>query len=302
MANYYEILGLKNGADILEIKAAFRQLAKLYHPDVNPEGKERFTVILKAYEVLSDPNLKYSYDYKLNAGSRTSVQKEPNKKDKNWRFDEREMKRRQYYNEHIRKYEKKYQDPVAEPEPKSSYNEFKYILFATPLAVALFLGIMTFTSGRNKVDTDDQSTGSVKKVSGLKMGDAPYLGYFGQEQYELNSSTSLKVNNFSGDDLLICLFSGGRFVRSFFIESGFSASVAQLPNQKLQLRYSTGRFFNEERKLEGTSAQGAFTDNLRFFAAKDSFDATALTTLSILPGTNEGFEEISAAEFFKKGS
>ena len=54
LSNFYEILGLKIGAERLEIKSAFRRLAKLYHPDKNNKEKEKFSLILKAYKTLSD--------------------------------------------------------------------------------------------------------------------------------------------------------------------------------------------------------------------------------------------------------
>ena len=38
--DYYEVLGLQKGASEDEIKKAFRQLAKKYHPDLNPGDKE----------------------------------------------------------------------------------------------------------------------------------------------------------------------------------------------------------------------------------------------------------------------
>ncbi|MGB4439572.1 MAG: DnaJ domain-containing protein, partial [Sedimentibacter sp.] len=63
--DYYEILGVEKGADEKEIKAAFRKLAKQYHPDLNPDNKEaeiQFKEINEAYEVLSDPDKKAKYD------------------------------------------------------------------------------------------------------------------------------------------------------------------------------------------------------------------------------------------------
>ena len=107
MLNYYEILGLKNDAGAFEIKTAFRQLAKLYHPDKNPDGKDRFSIILKAYETLINPHAKLKYDYKLNyaQSQNQTVSQNPKKKYKN--FDEQELKRRKYYDEHIKKHEKK---------------------------------------------------------------------------------------------------------------------------------------------------------------------------------------------------
>ena len=149
MINHYQILGVSESASLAEIKAAFRQLAMVYHPDKNPADKDRFNLILKAYETLSDPRLKATYDYKLNYfqhQGQSSKASSSAVKRKQWRFDEQELKRRNYYNEHIKKYEKVTESYGVNPAPKSNYNEFKYILYATPLAVLLFVGIMWLAS------------------------------------------------------------------------------------------------------------------------------------------------------------
>lgn len=55
--NYYKILGIGVRASEAEIKAAYKQLAKKFHPDVNKgsaEHEEKFKKILEAYQTLSD--------------------------------------------------------------------------------------------------------------------------------------------------------------------------------------------------------------------------------------------------------
>jgi curved DNA-binding protein len=63
--NYYQILGVDRNASLAEIKRAYRQLARRYHPDLNPGDKtaeERFKLISEAYQVLSDSQKRAEYN------------------------------------------------------------------------------------------------------------------------------------------------------------------------------------------------------------------------------------------------
>lgn len=62
--DYYETLGVSRDADKEDIKRAYRRLARKYHPDVNKENgaEERFKEINRAYEVLSEPEIRARYD------------------------------------------------------------------------------------------------------------------------------------------------------------------------------------------------------------------------------------------------
>ena len=57
LADHYRTLGLRTGASFDDVKAAYRQLARKYHPDVNPDDQrshDRFIKVTKAYEALLD--------------------------------------------------------------------------------------------------------------------------------------------------------------------------------------------------------------------------------------------------------
>ncbi len=63
-SDLYELLGVDRGADADTIKKAYRKLARQLHPDVNPDPatQDRFKAVTAAYEVLSDPQKRASYD------------------------------------------------------------------------------------------------------------------------------------------------------------------------------------------------------------------------------------------------
>lgn len=66
--DYYKILGIAKTASESEIKKAFRKLAMKYHPDRPEANEEKFKEVNKAYEVLSDPSKRATYDQFGHAG------------------------------------------------------------------------------------------------------------------------------------------------------------------------------------------------------------------------------------------
>ncbi|KAM7521853.1 hypothetical protein LguiA_011755 [Lonicera macranthoides] len=70
---FYELLGIPESVSLPEIKRAYKQLARKYHPDVSPPGRTEeytrtFIRVQEAYETLSDPNTRALYDMDMSQG------------------------------------------------------------------------------------------------------------------------------------------------------------------------------------------------------------------------------------------
>ena len=71
----YEVLGVARDATEQDVKKAFRKLARELHPDVNahdPEAEEKFKEAAEAYEILSDPERRATYDRYGHEGLRSA--------------------------------------------------------------------------------------------------------------------------------------------------------------------------------------------------------------------------------------
>lgn len=71
--SFYELLGVSETGTLVEIKQAYKQLARKYHPDVSPpdrveEYTRRFILVQEAYETLSDPRRRALYDSDMAKG------------------------------------------------------------------------------------------------------------------------------------------------------------------------------------------------------------------------------------------
>jgi DnaJ domain len=66
---HYQVLGVDFNASHAELKKAYKRLARVYHPDLNPKRKitatDRFQRLQEAYDVLSDPSTRQQYDQSM---------------------------------------------------------------------------------------------------------------------------------------------------------------------------------------------------------------------------------------------
>ncbi|CAK8578472.1 unnamed protein product [Lathyrus sativus] len=71
--SFYDLLGIPESGSLTDIKSAYKQLARKYHPDVSPpdrveEYTKKFIQVHEAYETLSDPSRRIMYDQDMARG------------------------------------------------------------------------------------------------------------------------------------------------------------------------------------------------------------------------------------------
>ncbi|XP_058112985.1 chaperone protein dnaJ 11, chloroplastic-like [Magnolia sinica] len=86
-ANLYQILRVKETASPIEIKTAYRTLAKRFHPDVGSDGSD-FMEIHDAYATLSDPTARSHYDLSIRAGRRFRLRPDDRLMTRRWETDQ----------------------------------------------------------------------------------------------------------------------------------------------------------------------------------------------------------------------
>jgi DnaJ-domain-containing protein 1 len=280
MADYYSILGVSKTANDLEIKAAFRRLAMIYHPDKNPnnpDAKQVFENVLKAYNTLIHPSLRRRYDQR-GSDSYTHISKTQHNKrktQKEWTFTEEELQRRQYYEKH---YKAKQQEKARQhmPAPKA-HSDYKYVLFATPIAVALLMLIISmFTETPATVPLPPKKA-EPKKVEEkiaepviipegkLANGATPFSGYFGGVR-TYSTENTLTVNNNGSYDAVIILFdeTTNAYLQHGYVQADYSIEFKRLPDKGVYLKCMLGKTWDENKLMADKEAIGAFDSIVQF--------------------------------------
>ncbi|MFY0643554.1 MAG: DnaJ domain-containing protein [Bacteroidia bacterium] len=105
MVNYYKILGVENYSSIEQVKIAYKDKIRLYHPDINQEtdAVEIAKYLNQAKDILTDEHRKTAYDYQLKLAYLSEIQKLKTKlpsfwsKEKNKRKEAQKLRERERY-------------------------------------------------------------------------------------------------------------------------------------------------------------------------------------------------------------
>ena len=312
MADYYAILGITKTASENEIKAAFRRLAKLYHPDknpTNPDARLKFEQVLKAYETLIHPSKRRRYDSSIygTTPQHNQPHRSKGKYQKEWSFTEEELKRRQYY----QTYYKTKQKSAAEEEPKTHYTDYKYILLATPIAVALVMLIISMFTDQPQKPAPSLSIEQVKPTTiekKFKDGFTPYSSYFGNIK-TFDTENTININNSTGYDLVIVLFENksDAYLQHTYLEDNSNVEFSMLPNKGVYWKCLIGKDWDTEKWVNNQQIIGCFDSIIQIQNWKTSpaiFDKknhAQLFFLTLLSPDSNNKQYISNEEvFFEK--
>ncbi|KAK4474131.1 hypothetical protein MN116_003434 [Schistosoma mekongi] len=135
--SHYDTLGVKKSATYNEIRSAFIELSKKYHPDKNHGDAESFKKINEAYSVLSQEKSRLIYDASLMSNPKPSYDKSPNKDGSSaWECDYIFSQRSMYFRQNIHS---------TKENPKIS----QLVLFLTALvSFTYFISLYTFIQNR----------------------------------------------------------------------------------------------------------------------------------------------------------
>jgi len=217
LKNYYHVLGVDYSATPDELKLAYRNLAKQYHPDINPDDEEKeemFKLISEAYYVLSNSDRKASYDLSLILGL-------------NELYDELNQKEQ---HRRTRRRTQGYRPPYRKPVTYSRKTYLAVTLMVSLVAAAIL--IIPFALA--------QYSSAYHYDKGLE--------YYRQEQYyaALNSLQHAIID-FGSKDIEACLLSGDILMNkygqySYAMEyADMGLERASSPLDKVQLLYMKGK-------------------------------------------------------------
>lgn len=145
--NYYITLGIKNTASLEEIKLAFRNLAKKYHPDKNQDDNNSagvFKEIQEAYETLSNTEKRRKYDLKFSYAN--NYQQIKNKRYAPYTGNAYQYAQQQAAYE--QRYQPQNEPSFQEPSAKEKRSGSDPFLFVISIIVAILLLLFIMSLGK----------------------------------------------------------------------------------------------------------------------------------------------------------
>lgn len=291
--NYYIVLGVKNTATFEEIRTAYRELAKKYHPDKNPDNKaaeDFFKEVQQAYAVLSSPEKRRAFDLKFSyASSRHYQQPKQN---------HTHGAQTQYTGNAYQYAQQQAQHRQARPNAarrtpaKPDKSENNYILISIGVAMLLLYFIISYSSKSSRQRRENAvvekytekteapaapalSTGTPDAGPALTDAQNMYPGVFGEEVFDNRSRNQAIVYNSDASGAIVCVTDNrtGRTIRCRYVAAGSRMEFHYIPDGAYFLKIYYGTGWDPGKSFPGGTARGGFEKDIDFVAIDTGKDA-----------------------------
>lgn len=309
MITLYNLLGVQETATEEEIKAAYRRLSLIYHPDKTGGDAEMYLKIQNAYNTLIDYNQRILYDARLRkARSEQSQQAEYERQraaemerqrqaEVERKRRQEEERRRQEYERQRRMREEANRRFAEEQWRKQAEEALKFEKrYASPkeqlrsrvklLIVGVFLAAVIFYESvkESNKGSDYNSPSQVETVSpyagnSLDTGASPYSAYY-RNQFDNTYDNYIEVHNGNDNDAVVLLSEPitKKVIRNVYIKAGATFRIRNIPQGVFAVKYMSGKDWNPEMQVG--KVKGCFEKDLSFSetSAKDYFDMRVVET------------------------
>ena len=316
--NYYIILGVAKTASAEEIKSAYRELAKKYHPDKNQENKaaeEYFKEIQQAYTVLSNHEKRRVYDLKSSGNfsqqqSRSQTQYTQYTGNAYQYAQQQAQQKQQFYTA------KKSQE--QKPDKSENYQ----ILVSIGIALVLLYFIISYNTDKTSppsVSLTEKINTPVAKnedpVPLINDFDSPYTALFGEEISDAESKNCITIHNSETSESVVCLVENkipNRTIRNQYMSYGATFKMNQIPNGEYFLKVYYGTTWDTTKTFLNAKIKGGFKNEIGFVTLNTNKDILKMKQeeagtgksfssyeIEISPALNNKITKITAEEFFK---
>ncbi len=275
MSSFYQILGISEDASQLEVKLAYRKLAKRYHPDVNAGAKgaeEQFKGIVEAYSTLSDFTARKDYDAKLTGKQSTTI------KPTFYSSEQGSPRRKEYSEEDLDRARLRYKEKLF-----SNMARRKKIWAGMIITFFIFMGAsagfenwirnererdaLILTLKIDSVNKQNESAAAAK----IENMDSPYDAVFGEGQLENSSLNHFVIIN-EMTDIVICAVqnkSPFKTIRNEYLKANTGFFMRQLPDGFYHIKFYTGKKWNRNQSVPDGRKLGGFTEDELFYEIID---------------------------------
>jgi curved DNA-binding protein CbpA len=327
--NYYIVLGVKNTASFEEIKSAYRELAKKYHPDKNPGNKaaeDFFKEVQQAYAVLSNPEKRKKFDLKFSYGTTQETRKRPGSAPFTGNAYQYAQQQAQYNRQQAGK-----QTAPPKPKAKPDKSENHYILISVGVALVLLYFIISYSnnnSDTNPYKLSNQDSAQLYKLFNeaaqtkapveeetIDNFESPYSAFFGEEIYSTDSKNSISITNSDNSEAVVCLVDSkepNRSIRNQYMAVGSTFKMNSIPDGTYYLKAYFGNDWDSKKSFHVKNVKGGFKNDIGFFMFNEGKEnlnmqqqnvgnSTSFSSYEIFinPYSKEGSKKITEEEFFK---